>query len=238
MSNGAERPVLRVEDDAMIKRVLATALLLAGLGGAAVAGPFEDGGEAWSAGDLPKAQTAWKALADAGDPRGQFNLGVLYDQGKGVPQDKVEAFRWYKLAAEQGDVIAAFNVGTLYLKGDGVAANPAEGVRWLKAAADKDDTLAQYNLGLIFAEGRGVPQDYKEAAKYYEMAANKKHAQAQNNLGQLYANGQGVEQDMGKASEWMEKAGENGMFGETNTACTTQSSARNLEACRRIAPRF
>jgi hypothetical protein len=31
----------------------------------------------------------------------QFDLGYMYDTGEGVPQDEVEAVRWYRLAAEQ-----------------------------------------------------------------------------------------------------------------------------------------
>ena len=34
----------------------------------------------------------------------QNNLGHMYQNGKGVPQDHAEAFKWYRLAADQGDV--------------------------------------------------------------------------------------------------------------------------------------
>ena len=32
----------------------------------------------------------------------QFNLGVMYANGRGVLKDEAEAVRWYRLAAEQG----------------------------------------------------------------------------------------------------------------------------------------
>ena len=41
-------------------------------------------------------------LAEQGDASAQYNLGVTYRTGEGVPQDSAEAVRWYRLAAEQG----------------------------------------------------------------------------------------------------------------------------------------
>ena len=36
----------------------------------------------------------------------QYNLGWMYENGRGVRRDRVEAVRWYRLAAEQGDADA------------------------------------------------------------------------------------------------------------------------------------
>ena len=43
-----------------------------------------------------------RALAEQGDAEAQFSLGIMYDSGRGVPQDATEAIRWYRLAADQG----------------------------------------------------------------------------------------------------------------------------------------
>jgi hypothetical protein len=40
--------------------------------------------------------------AKGGDADAQFNLGVMYDNGEGVPEDDAEAVKWYRRAAEQG----------------------------------------------------------------------------------------------------------------------------------------
>lgn len=50
----------------------------------------------------------------------QAMLGQLYDNGEGVPQDKAEAVRWYRLAADQGNAIAQTNLGVMYALGAGV----------------------------------------------------------------------------------------------------------------------
>ena len=45
---------------------------------------------------------ALRARAEQGDAPAQLALGVMYAEGRGVPQDDAEAVRWYGLAAEQG----------------------------------------------------------------------------------------------------------------------------------------
>ena len=42
----------------------------------------------------------WKA-AEQGVPEAQSNLGLLYEEGKGVPQDYAEAYFWLDLAVAQ-----------------------------------------------------------------------------------------------------------------------------------------
>jgi len=53
-------------------------------------------------------------LAEQGSAEAQYNLGLMYANGDGVPQNDEEAVRWYRLAAEQGDANAQFNLGGMY----------------------------------------------------------------------------------------------------------------------------
>ena len=41
--------------------------------------------------------------AEQGDADAQINLGVMYAEGKGVPQDHVLAHMWFNLSAAQGN---------------------------------------------------------------------------------------------------------------------------------------
>jgi TPR repeat protein len=43
---------------------------------------------------------AIRTRANAGDADAQYNLGVMYDNGEGVPEDDVEAVAWFRQAAE------------------------------------------------------------------------------------------------------------------------------------------
>jgi TPR repeat protein len=49
---------------------------------------------------LPKNFNALKALAEKGDARAQYLIGVKYDFGNGVLEDDKEAVKWYRKAAE------------------------------------------------------------------------------------------------------------------------------------------
>ena len=44
------------------------------------------------------------ASAEQGDAKAQFNLGLMYALGKGVPKDDVQAYAWVNIgAAQKGD---------------------------------------------------------------------------------------------------------------------------------------
>ena len=40
--------------------------------------------------------------AEQGDAAGQYNLGLMYRIGRGVPKDYVAAYAWYRLSAYSG----------------------------------------------------------------------------------------------------------------------------------------
>ncbi len=67
---------------------------------------FEVGVEAWGRGDYDRAVQEFRLLANQGHAQAQVNLGIIYSQGRGVPKDNVQAYRWYTLAANQGDDLA------------------------------------------------------------------------------------------------------------------------------------
>ena len=43
-----------------------------------------------------------RKLAEQGHSYAQFDLGLLYIKGNGVPEDDAEAYKWFNLAAAQG----------------------------------------------------------------------------------------------------------------------------------------
>ena len=63
---------------------------------------FQQGFEATERGDYQTAFKLWLPLAEQGDAKAQFNLGVMYGDGLGVKQDYFEEVNWYRKAAEQG----------------------------------------------------------------------------------------------------------------------------------------
>ena len=67
---------------------------------------YQQGVDAYEKGDYVTALEQWSPLAEQGDVSAQYNLGVRYANGQGVPQDDKTAVKWYRLAAEQGDARA------------------------------------------------------------------------------------------------------------------------------------
>ena len=61
-----------------------------------------------------------RARAEAGDAEAQCMLGTMYTLGNGVPLDKKEAAKWYRMAADQGHAGAQFSLGLMYTYGKGV----------------------------------------------------------------------------------------------------------------------
>ena len=63
----------------------------------------------------------YRKAAEQGYARAQFNLGLRYDHGQGVPQDVGQAMSWYRKAAEQNLPAAQHNLALCYELGTGVA---------------------------------------------------------------------------------------------------------------------
>ncbi len=117
------------------------------------AGDFEDGVAALQRKDYEAALNKWRPLAEKGDARAQYNLGVMYASGEGVPQDYKEVLKWLKLAAEQGNAEAQTSLGVMYYKGIGVPKDYNEALRLYKLAAMQQNAVAHFNLGLMYSKG-------------------------------------------------------------------------------------
>jgi hypothetical protein len=110
-------------------------------------------------------------LAEAGNMDAQNQLGLLYYDGRGVPQNFKQASVWFRKAAEQGHVGAQVNLGTLYFLGYGVSENNQGALFWFRKAAAQRDALAFAKLGRMYEQGREVPRDLVQAHMWYNLSA-------------------------------------------------------------------
>jgi uncharacterized protein len=94
-----------------------------------------------------------RPLAEQGDAKAQFNLGIMYDKGRGVPQDYATAASWWRKSAKQGFAIAQFKLGGLYYEGRGVPQDHATAVSWYRKSAEQGNASAQASLGITYAVG-------------------------------------------------------------------------------------
>ena len=103
-----------------------------------------------------------QGLANEGHRSASFNLGVLYDTGRGVAQDFRQAARWYRVAAKQGHAAAQFNLGGLYFEGQGVDKDLVRASVWFTLAAVSGFDGAARNrnsvAALLNAEQRSLAQ--------------------------------------------------------------------------------
>jgi len=123
---------------------------------------------AYNRGDFATALEIVRELAEQGLDQAQYNLGVLYKQGEGVPQDYAKAVYWYRLAAEQGHASAQFNLGVLYDQGEGVPQDFVVGHMWfnlaaaagIAQAAEARDSFAESMTGEQIAEAQRLAREW------------------------------------------------------------------------------
>jgi TPR repeat protein len=126
----------------------------------------------------PKSEAAkwYLKAAEQGLAFAQGDLGVMYYEGIGVPQDYSEAAKWYCKAAEQGLPEAQYFLGVMYHNGQGVPQDYVLAYMWLNLAAlrfpasekknremankDRDITASEMTLAQI-VEAQKLAREWK-----------------------------------------------------------------------------
>jgi uncharacterized protein len=93
------------------------------------------GNGAYYRGDYARAVRELIPAAARGNIRAQAQLGFMYENGFGVPQNYVAAAQLYQSAAMQGDTFAQSRLGLSYDKGHGVPQSLILSYKWLDLAA-------------------------------------------------------------------------------------------------------
>ena len=146
--------------------------------------------------------------AQKGDADAQYKLGVMYNRGDGIQEDKTEAEKWLRKSAEQGNVGAQNSLGEFYRLGGSVN----ESAKWFRKAAEQGNTEAQCSMGYFYAgymdfdaglTKEVVARDPVEAVKWWRKAAEQGNAIAQQSLGVCYAKGEGVLKDDVEGLAWL-----------------------------------
>ncbi|KAL1001113.1 sel1 repeat family protein [Haemophilus influenzae] len=133
---------------------------------------FQQGLTAYEQSDYQTAFKLWLPLAEQGNADAQFNLGLMYYNGRGVKQDDFEAVKWYRKAAEQGNVYAQFNLGNMYHDGRGVKQDDVESVKWYRKAAEQGNVYAQFIVGGSYLLGKGVQVNKSLAKEWFGKACD------------------------------------------------------------------
>lgn len=168
------------------------------------------------------ARRIWEALDQRNFGEAAFNLGILYEDGLGVPRDIGRAMAYYRRGALLGSPKAMFRAGVMYWLGaPGVAADRGEGRRYLSMAAAAGDSEAQRYLA---AEGVGADADdpvlradralaggrAEDSVAILAAAAKSGHVRAQTRLAWSYEAGRGIARDLALAAQWFASAAQAG----------------------------
>ncbi len=124
---------------------------------------FNAGVKAYERGDYATALKKWRPLAEHGDAAAQYNLGFMYSNGEGVPQDDKEAVRWYRLAAVQGHAPAQNNLAWMYFEGRGVPKDHVQAHLWANLAAAQGIEQARKAVDIL--DGKMTPAQLAEAQR-------------------------------------------------------------------------
>ena len=87
--------------------------------------------------DINRALNWFNLAAIKAFPPAQYSMGVLYDKGLGVTENKSTALLWYYAAAQNNHAKAQYNLGVFFLNGIGTAVNLEEANSWFSKAAQQ-----------------------------------------------------------------------------------------------------
>ncbi len=151
-----------------------------------------------------QAKTSYDIASQLHDSVGQYNLGLIYEEGKGEVVDDEKAKLLYQQAADQGNTHAMVQLAGLYFNGKGVTGDPQLALELYKKAADKGDRDASYQLGLLSEAGVATKIDFGRALIYYEESAKLGSQQGMLAAARMYQFGIGVPKNKKQAAMYYE----------------------------------
>ena len=168
----------------MCPRIRITCLLLIiSVSGWGTPSALAEGGDDWV---LVKRFQEQLGKAKQGDTQAMYEVGRMYERGRGTETDINQALGWYEKAAKNGqNSDASARIGILYLEGQGVPQNYASAFKHLSEAANAGTPAAQYYLALMYEEGHGLKPNPAAALSWYKKAATGGYYQAQQGITRL-----------------------------------------------------
>ena len=139
------------------------------------------------------------------------DLGVKYEEGKGVQKDEARAAALYQLACDGADALGCLRLGLLYESGSGVTEDLGRATQLYDQSCKGSLAAGCGYAGDMYARGAGVPRDEAKAAALYRQACDGDFAAGCHDLAGLYEDGRGVAKDAARAEALYEKACQGGL---------------------------
>lgn len=126
------------------------------------------------AGMVQEAAAQYRKAAEAGNADGQFALGAILADGRGLARDEAAARQWVERAASAGHAGAINYLAQSYMRGSlGLkqpAAADAPGLVWIRRSADSGHLPAIEYLARGYRSGAFGDADPKQAETYQAQA--------------------------------------------------------------------
>jgi TPR repeat protein len=152
--------------------------------------------------------------AEKGQGKAMLNLGLLYEQGIGVPRNFSKALEWYRKAGDAGEGEGHMRVGRCYEIGMGAAVDMHKAVEGFEKAHALGYVPAMSRLADVYLNGRGAARDENKGFDLLTRAAEAGDAAALFDLGRIALNGlYSRKTEAEKARAWFLKAAEAGHAG-------------------------
>lgn len=100
----------------------------------------------------------------------QWQLGLLYENGNGVPQNLARAIELYEASYKNRSPVGAFYLALQYRSGEYLGVDIDKYLKLLKYAVDKWVAPAMYTLGYDYYDGFCVKRDLKQAKEWFKRA--------------------------------------------------------------------
>ena len=124
--------------------------------------------------DMARANELYLKAGEFGYAQAYFNLGINYDNGRGVTIDKKKAKHYYELAAMNGDIQARNNLGCM----EGQDGNNHRAFKHFIISARAGDKMSLDNVKQGYTEGHITKEEYTNTLRSYQMSQDEMKSDA------------------------------------------------------------
>lgn len=188
--------------------------------------PLADAGNSDAQYYTSKASEDWeegtkylRKSADQGHLKAQYELGIRYCRGFGVPKIRSEGLKWLEASAKAGNIEAALELAWAhhdYFK-SGCSPyfrteqkSPYDARKWFKFAAELGSLEGMTFYGKMLSFGEGGYENKTEAIKWLIKPAEEGGSYAQFYLGSILLDKSKTPAEEKNAADWLTKSANNG----------------------------
>jgi len=164
---------------------------------------FSKGKDCFSNKDYKNAAEYFRKAAEDGHADAQFNLGILYIKGLGVPKNNEDALRWLGKAAGQGHTGAKKELGLIQSGDQGAKKGVGKNLELLREIIETSDEKTKIMMRL-FSTQMGIPQGQDESA-FIRKLAEDGDLDMQASIARSYQFGDQYRQNYEEALKWYTK---------------------------------